>query len=75
MKELAKGLPQGAAISPVLSLLSLVDWKRKLLEQGIGLLMYADDGILYSNEDFTAFPPDGFEIAPEKSGWVKREGE
>nr|ABL63816.1 putative retron-type reverse transcriptase [Neurospora intermedia] len=73
-QELIKGLPQGAAISPVLSLLALVDWRRKLLDQGIGLLMYADDGILYSNEPFTEFPPDGFEIAQEKSGWVKRNG-
>jgi len=28
--------------------------------------MYADDGILFSNEDFEATPPPGFKFAEEK---------
>lgn len=72
--DLNKGLPQGAAISPVLSLLALVDWKRQLQNEGINLLMYADDGILYGDKEFKVFPPEGFELAPEKSGWLIRGG-
>jgi hypothetical protein len=74
-RNLLKGLPQGAAVSPVLSLLALVDWKRQLQSKGINLLMYADDGILYGEKEFKVFPPEGFELAPEKSGWLIKGGE
>lgn len=74
-RVLNKGLPQGAAISPVLSLLALVDWKHQLKQAGINLLMYADDGILYSDRDFKVFPPRNFELAEEKSRWLKKDNE
>jgi len=71
--NLKSGLPQGAAPSTVLSLLALSDWAKNLEENGIGLLMYADDGLLYSKDDFTPKAPEGFEFADEKSRWVKIE--
>jgi hypothetical protein len=39
-----------------------------LKEKGIKLLMYADDGMLYSDQEFEPFPPKKFEFAEEKSG-------
>lgn len=64
------GFPQGANISPFLSIL-------KLLEDGdpefARLVMYADDGIFYSDKKFEVsdveefFLGNGIEIAPEKS--------
>jgi retron-type reverse transcriptase len=62
-----KGLPQGAAPSTILSILALSDWYKKLEKKGIKLLMYADDGLLYSDKNFHPFPPEGFEFAEEKS--------
>lgn len=49
LAEHRKGFPQGASISAFLSimLLSMVHPPR-----GVKLLMYADDGLLYSNEKF-----------------------
>jgi len=38
-----------------------------LEKKGIKLLMYADDGLLYSDKNFHPFPPEGFEFAEEKS--------
>jgi hypothetical protein len=61
--NLKAGLPQGAAPSTILSLLALSDWYKELQDKGIKLLMYADDGILYSDEPFEIFPPKGFEFA------------
>jgi len=46
------GLPQGAAISPILSILMLDDLFEVIRHWGAELLMYADDGIVYSNEYF-----------------------
>jgi len=66
-----KGLPQGAAPSTVLSLLALSAWEQELRAKGISLLMYADDGFLYSDKPFEVFPPRGFELAEEKSRWCK----
>ena len=37
--------------------------------------MYADDGILYSNEEFSPYPPSGLEFAEEKSKWLKKSGD
>jgi len=65
------GLPQGAAPSTILSILALADWFKELSSKGIKLLMYADDGMLYSDNEFEPFPPQKFEFAEEKSGWVK----
>lgn len=67
-----KGLPQGAAVSTTLSLLALCDWYHSLEKKGIKLLMYADDGFLYSDEPFKPYPPKGFEFSGEKSFWVKK---
>jgi hypothetical protein len=61
-----KGLPQGAAPSTILSLLALTDWFYELKAQGINLLMYADDGMLYSDKEFEPFPPEGFDFAEDK---------
>jgi hypothetical protein len=63
---LDKGLPQGAAPSTTLSLLALTPWYRELGAKGIKLLMYADDGFLYSDEPFEPFAPPGLEFAVEK---------
>lgn len=44
------------------------------------MIMYADDGIVYSDEPFTEesiqdhFEGFGIEIAREKSKWIRREG-
>jgi len=70
--DLTKGLPQGAAPSTILSLLALAEWYKELKEQGISLLMYADDGILYSDEPFEPTPPDTLEFAEEKSRWIRK---
>lgn len=72
------GLPQGAAPSTILSLTTLIEWHKELQVKGVNLLMYADDGILYSDEKFDiemekiwkqdkVKPPKGYEFAPEKS--------
>jgi hypothetical protein len=61
-----RGLPQGAAPSTTLSLLVLSPWHRKLEKEGVKLLMYADDGFLYSDTPFIPFPPEGLEFAEEK---------
>jgi len=68
-----KGLPQGAAPSTILSILALSDWYKKLEKKGIKLLMYADDGLLYSDKNFFPFPPEGFEFADEKSRWIRKD--
>lgn len=67
-----KGLPQGAAPSTILALLALAEWHKELEKKDIKLLMYADDGFLYSNQAFEPFPPEGFEFAENKSRWLKR---
>lgn len=67
-----KGLPQGAAPSTILSLLVQSDWYNQLRSKNINILLYADDGIMYSNEEFNPFPPEGFEFATDKSGWIKK---
>lgn len=65
------GLPQGLNTSPILSLVTLVKWVRELKEKGIKVNMYADDGILYSNEPFQPFSPEKIPFNDEKSRWVK----
>jgi hypothetical protein len=46
--EWEKGFPQGASISPFLSVLSLTALRPKFAD----IIMYADDGIFYSDEPF-----------------------
>ena len=71
------GWPQGANVSPFLSILSLIPTAAATFAR---LLMYIDDGLKYSNKRFTPeqvaeyFASLGLEIAPEKSGWVKYGG-
>jgi hypothetical protein len=65
-----KGLPQGAAPSTILSLLILDDWILSLKSKNIKWVMYADDGLLYSNEKFDPYPPDGLSFATHKSNWI-----
>jgi len=71
---LPTGFPQGANISPFLSITQLVMGKDPSFAN---LIMYADDGIFYSDSKFTAtnvrefFLERGLEIAELKSGWVK----
>jgi hypothetical protein len=36
--------------------------------------MYADDGFLYSENDFTPIPPTGLDFAEDKSQWIQRNG-
>jgi len=72
--SLDKGLPQGAAPSTTLSLLVLSPWYDILKKKGINLLMYADDGFLYSDKPFEPLAPPGLEFAEEKCSWVKIDG-
>lgn len=71
VNQAMKGLPQGAAPSTILSILALSDWFKEMKKKGINLLMYADDGLLYSEEEFKPNPPTGFEFALEKCRWIK----
>jgi len=71
VNQAMKGLPQGAAPSTILSILALSDWFKELKKKGIGLLMYADDGLLFSDEEFKPYPPTGFEFAQDKCKWAK----
>lgn len=75
--EANTGLPQGFNTSPILSLITLIDWKKNLEYEGIKLLMYADDGILYSDKSFDpVFLPEieGITMNEEKSSWIREEG-
>lgn len=74
-EAMMKGLPQGAAPSTILSLLSLSEWNKTLKDRGLGLLMYADDGLIYADRAFNPEPPEGFEFAKEKCKWIRKEGE
>jgi retron-type reverse transcriptase len=68
-----RGFPQGAAISPLLSILSLTRPNKSPLPKGVEIVMYADDGIVYSDRPFTEevvreyFGGYGIELSPEKS--------
>jgi hypothetical protein len=72
------GFPQGAPVSPFLSILLL-----KLLKvpKDVKLIMYADDGLLYSDREFS--PSDfssslgdlDLSLSPDKCGWVRRDGD
>lgn len=68
-----KGLPQGAAPSTILSLIILSEWVKDLRNKNINVVMYADDGILYSEADFEPIPPAGLNFASEKSRWIVRD--
>lgn len=73
-----RGFPQGGSISAFMSVLYLSGVK---LPAGQELLMYADDGLISSDEPFD--PSDfkdslkalGLEVSEAKCRWVKRDGE
>lgn len=69
-----RGFPQGANVSPFLSICLL----NLLNGPNFGnILMYADDGLIYSDKKFDErlvwglFEGIGIEISQEKSGWVR----
>lgn len=66
------GVPQGAPTSPFLSILIL----NKFLSQQESI-SYADDPVFFGDTSFKIYdsPHEGITIHPEKSGWVKREGQ
>jgi len=72
-KKCPVGLPQGASISTILSLVWLKEWEERLAKRGVKLLMYADDGFLYSDEPFRVSGPKAIKINTEKSHWVKKD--
>lgn len=75
-----EGFPQGSPISPILCSSILGDSVFKIAK----CLMYADDGLFYSNEplfggsdDVTTTPAmkeSNLSFAADKSGWVKKDG-
>jgi len=67
-----KGVPQGSNLGPLLALLPM----REFLCQ-MSSVSYADDGLFYSDEPFEIYdmPQLGIVLHPEKSGWVKSDGE
>lgn len=67
MGDAFKGLPQGLNTSPILSILTLEDWVQSYRAKGVKLLMYADDGIIYSDKPFEVYPPEGIEFNDSKS--------
>lgn len=75
--KMAKGVPQGFALSPVLSCLAK---SYALKNFATKMICYVDDGILYSEDqiDFDSFNKAlvnlGTEINVEKSGWLKKDG-
>lgn len=70
------GVPQGLNTSPMLSIIYLQTWLDKLHQKGLGTVVYADDGIIYSEKDFIPdLLSDPFvKMNLTKSRWVKREG-
>ncbi|HYT42846.1 MAG TPA: reverse transcriptase domain-containing protein [Methylomirabilota bacterium] len=73
------GLPQGFALSPLLSVMTLIVLD-ELESKGIKHILYCDDGLLYSDEekDFMAIAQEtldkyniGAYFSPEKSKFVK----
>lgn len=78
-KRNLRGFPQGSNVSPLLAISSLLGLS---LKPGEKILMYADDGLIYSSrkkppneEDIKeSFRRAGAELNEKKSGWVKRDG-
>lgn len=44
-------------------------------EKNIGMVMYADDGILYSTSKFEPSPPSNLKFYEGKSRWLKKDNE
>lgn len=66
-----KGVAQGSNLSPRLSLIPLLNFNSH-----VSSLKYADDGLLYSDEEFDIYDDKnaGAIINPSKSRWVKYNG-
>lgn len=79
-----KGVPQGLGISPFISTNTLEYFLNQRESLRNTLTMYMDDGVIISEsaEEAERATQDlaeqlkklGIEIAPEKSGWIKKEG-
>lgn len=77
-KEGLKNLPQGANTSPILTELVMDKWIRRIQKKIQGTsVFYADDGLFMSNKPIkvTGDEKRGIKIHPEKSGYVKYDGE
>lgn len=74
LQATAVGLPQGLNTSPILSILTLLDWHKLLRDRNIELTMYADDGLLFSDKEFEPYFPPLLTQNLDKSGWVKYNG-
>lgn len=79
----SRGLAQGSALSPLLSVLPLLVLEELEEKYGIKAIYYADDGILYCDADEDILEllqtildenGTGVRVHDLKSGWVKREG-
>lgn len=74
------GLPQGSPTSPFLSLLVIEKYLYKeVTEAGHNLIMYADDGLIYSEKEINFTPSkltedSGMKFNPEKCSHVKING-
>lgn len=77
-EEALKGLPQGANTSPILTELVLDNWIRQMEKKNEGTsVFYADDGIFMSNKPIEIEDNEmrGIFVHPDKSGYVKYDGE
>lgn len=69
-----RGFPQGANISPFLSLIGLITAGDPRFAD---IIMYADDGLFYSSKKFSPkdvekfFSDLGLTVHPTKSRWVR----
>lgn len=78
-KRNLRGFPQGSNVSPLLAISSLLGLS---LKPGERILMYADDGLIYSSRRKApkeenikeSFRKAGSELNEKKSGWVKKDG-
>nr|YP_010218632.1 hypothetical protein LK370_mgp191 [Morchella brunnea]UBU98369.1 hypothetical protein [Morchella brunnea] len=79
----SRALPQGSGISPILSVLPLICLEGGAKKEGLNIIMYADDGIIYGNKelDYHIIAENtlsenctGATLCPTKSGWVKKGG-
>jgi hypothetical protein len=71
VKPQFNGVPQGSNTGPLLSLIALIDFLKQQPS-----VSYADDGVFYGDEPFEILdrPEWGVNLHPEKSGWVKKDG-
>jgi len=77
------GVPQGGNLSPLLAILGLTTLYRLVKECGADIIMYADDGLIYSNKPFNPnqifgnreLIEDGVVLRSTKSSWVRFGGQ